>query len=170
MNTAISNTPEFDNCIDLIKNMVSNLPDDKLKHNYSYDRLKVDEWVAVSVFEGGFSSVAWRPWWRNNCRILNRFFKLQEYRFENNQAKVSSETLDMIQQQLDISITLGFDCAFMSRETKKQAFNHYKKYLPQTWYCSDVKYKMVGKSYQYIMWTPLNSNELIMENTDGSYN
>ena len=58
MNTAISNTPEFDNCIDLIKNMVSNLPDDKLKHNYSYDRLKVDEWVAVSVFEGGCSDVA----------------------------------------------------------------------------------------------------------------
>ena len=52
----------------------------------------------------------------------------------------------------------------MSRETKKQAFNHYKKYLPQVWHTPNVKYKMTEKSYQYIAWTAINSDELIMEN------
>lgn len=163
MKTAIRDTPEFDQFIDIIKEMVSDLPDDRLKDNYSFENLIVDEWVAVSVFEGGFSSVAWRPWWGNNCRILNRFYKKPGFRFENNKRRVSQETLDMIEQQLRAAWLLEYDCAFMSRETKTQAFNHYKKHLQQPWYSSDKKYRMTENSYQNIMWTPLNSNELIME-------
>lgn len=170
MNTAISNTPEFDNCVDLIKNMVSDLPDDKLKHNYSYDRLKVDEWVAVSVFEGGFSSVAWRPRWGNNCRILNRFYKIPSARFENKKRYVSAETLSMIEQQLAAGLYLGFDCGFMSRETKFASFNHYKKHLPQVWHSPSDRYVMTDNSHQNVMWTPLNSNEFIMEKSNGNYN
>jgi len=164
MNTVIKYNKGWFDTLNKLKDITDNLPNDKLKNNYSFDRLKVDEWVAVSIFEGGFSSVAWRSHWGNNCRILNRFFKLPKYRFENKRSIVSQETLDMIQQQLDAAKLLGFDCAFMSRETKTQAFNHYKKHLPQVWHTPDVKYRMTKKSYQYIAWTAINSDELIMEN------
>lgn len=164
MNTVIKYNSGWYQALDQIALMVSDLPDDKLKENYSFDKLEIDEWSAVSIFDGGFSSIASRPHWGNNCRILNRFFKLPGYRFENKQSKVSQQTLDMIEQQLDTAKLLGFDCAFMSRETKKQAFNHYKKHLPQEWHCPNIKYKMTDSSYQYIAWTAINSDELVMEN------
>ena len=163
MKTVTRDHPDFDDCIEQIKEMVSNLPNDKLCNNYSFPRLKSQEWEAVSLFAGGFSSVIWRPYWQNNCRILNRFYKVPNYRFENRKARVSQETLQMIDQQLTVAKQLGFDCAFMSRETKKQAFNHYKKHLPQTWFTSNEKYLMTGNSYQHVMWTSINSNTFIME-------
>jgi len=164
MNTVIKYNKGWFQAIDQIASIVKDLPNDKLKNNYSIDRLIIDEWVAVSIYEGGFSSVAWRPHWGNNCRILNRFYKVPSSRFENKQHKVSQDTLDMIQQQLDAAKTLSFDCAFMSRETKTQAFNHYKKQLPQLWNCPKEKYRMTKEGYQHIAWTAINSDELIMEN------
>lgn len=163
MNTATRNEQQFTEYLEQIRVMVSDLPNDKLRNNYSYERLKIDEWVAVSVFEGGFSSIAWRPLWNNNCRILNRFYKIPSYRFENNQAKVSTETLAMISQQLDAAKQMDFDCAFMSRETNTQAFNHYKKHLPQQWITPKERYKMYNDGYQHVMWTALNTFELVME-------
>ena len=163
MKTVTRDHPDFDDCIEQIKEMVSNLPNDKLRNNYSFPRLKTQEWEAVSVFAGGFSSVIWRPYWQNNCRILNRFYKVPNYRFENKKARMSQETLQMIDQQLTVAKQLGFDCAFMSRETKTQAFNHYKKYLPQLWHTPDQLYRMTENDYQHIAWTPINNTELSME-------
>jgi len=167
MNTVIKYDKGWYQALDQIALMVKDLPNDKLKNNYSFDGLMVDEWFAVSIYEGAFSSIAWREYWGNNCRILNRFFKLPDYRFTNTKGLISQETLNMIEQQLDAAKTLGFDCAFMSRETKTQAFNHYKKYLPQVWNCPKEKYRMTKKDYQHIAWTPINSNTLIMENQNG---
>ena len=163
MNTFIRDDLEYDEAIENVFKMVSDLPNDKLKKNYSKENLKVDEWIGVSLFAGGFSSIAYRDIWNNNCRILNRFYKKPEYRFENKNRRISEETLDMIEQQLHAAKILGFDCAFMSRETKTQAFHHYKKHLPQKWYTPKDKYKMWNTGYQYVMWTSLNSNKLIME-------
>lgn len=163
MKTFIRTHPEFTNSLDKVREMVNDLSEDKLAANYSFDNLAVDEWYAVSLFSGGFSSIIWREHWGNNCRILNRFYKVPAYRFENKSRVISQETLDMIDQQLDAAKQLGFDCAFMSRETKKQAFNHYKKHLPQQWFTPDKKYFMIGSSYQHVMWTPINSNTFIME-------
>lgn len=162
MNTVTRHDPEYKEYLNIIAEMVKDLPNDKLRDNYSYSNLKVDEWVAVSIYEGGFSSIAWRDQWNNNCRILNRFYKLPTHRFENTQRKVSQETLDMIEQQLAAAKLLDFDCAFMSRETKKQAFNHYKKHLPQQWHVPSERYVMTNKSSHHIMWTPLNSSQLVM--------
>lgn len=163
MKTFTRDHPEFINCLEQINTMVSNLPNDKLRDNYSYQRLKTEEWEAVSIFEGGFSSISWRPYWRNNCRVLNRFYKLPDYRFENKKAQVSQETLQMIDQQLTVARQLGFDCAFMSRETRTQAFNYYKKYLPQLWHTPKTLYRMTENSYQHIAWTPINRTKLTME-------
>ena len=71
MNTATSDTTEYNEYIDLIREMTQNIPDDKLRENYRFDTLKLEEWIAVSYYDGGFSSVAWRPIWGNNCKILN---------------------------------------------------------------------------------------------------
>jgi hypothetical protein len=167
MNTVIRTDPKFSTALDAVKQMVSEMPDGRLKQNYGYKNLHTEDWVAISLFENGFSSISYRSIWENNCRILNRFYKTPDARFENEKRKVSQTTLDMIQQQLDIAKILDFDCAFMSRETKTQAFLHYKKFLPQSWHVTDDKYiawRSDGSSvYQHIMWTPLNSNEFIME-------
>ena len=163
MKTFIRSHPEFANSLDIVREMVNSLSEDKLAANYTFDNLAVDEWYAVSLFSGGFSSIIWREHWGNNCRILNRFYKLPSYRFENKSRAISQETLDMIDQQLNAANQLGFDCAFMSRETKKQAFNHYKKHLPQQWFTPDEKYFMIGSSYQHVMWTPINNDTFIME-------
>jgi len=162
MKTFIRTHPEFTNSLETVKEMVSSLSEDKLADNYSLQSLKVDEWCAVSLYPGGFSSIIWRKYWGNNCRILNRFYKLQSHRFKNKSSVITQETLDMINQQLDVAKQLGFDCAFMSRETKKPAFHHYKKHLPHKWFTPSKKYLMVGNSYQHVMWTPINSNKFIM--------
>lgn len=172
MNTVTSESIEYNKYIDLIREMTQTIPDDKLRENYRFDTLKLEEWIAASYYDGGFSSVAWRPIWGNNCRILNRFYKKPEARFENKKRRVSDVTLNMIEQQLAVAKDLGFDCAFMSRETRHQAFNHYKKHLPQTWTTPDEKYLMWKQNttvYQNIMWTPVNSSILTMEREDGSY-
>ena len=147
-----------------VYSMTQSIPSkDKLYRNYSQERLKTDEWVALSIYEGGFSSVAHRSIWNNNCRILNRFFKLPAYRFENSKREVSKETIMMIHQQVKAAEILGFDCAFMSRETKHQAFNHYKKFLPFEWNVPHKKYRMIENTYQHIMWTAINDTVLNME-------
>ena len=163
MNTVIKDQEGWDEVIENILEMVSTLPNDKLKNNYSKESLKIDEWVAASYFEGGFSSVAYRSIWNNSCRILNRFYKTPINRFENKKREVSQETKLMISQQLMVAKELNFDCAFMSRETRTQAFNHYKKHLPQEWHTPSHRYKMWDTGYQHIMWTSLNGNELDME-------
>ena len=61
MNTVIKYNKGWFQAIDQIASIVKDLPNDKLKNNYSIDRLIIDEWVAVSIYDGGFSSVAWRP-------------------------------------------------------------------------------------------------------------
>jgi len=166
MNTVTKENPLYLEYLDIIKEMVSDLPNDKLKNNYTYDRLQVDEWIAISLFDGGFSSISWRPIWKNNCRILNRFYKIPSYRFENLKGRVSKETLDAITQQLKVASDLEFDCAFMSRETKTQAFHHYKRFLSQEWHTPKERYKMWNTGYQHIMWTSLSGNKLDMEKED----
>ena len=149
MNTVTNDTPEYNQYIKQIKHMVETLPDDKLRDNYRFDKLKIDEWIAISWFYGGFSSISWRPICGNNCRILNRFYKKPDYRFENTRRAVSKETLLMIEQQLAVAKDQGFDCAFMSRETKSQAFNH----NVSSGMAYSTRNTQCGKNY----WLPENS-------------
>lgn len=144
---------------------------DKLYENYNFEGLKVSEWIAVSIFEDvdsnciGFSSVNKRPdIWGNNVRILNRFMKINKHRFENKKGMVSEVTKKMIKQQLKASAELGYQNAFMSREsnTKSAAFKHYVKYLDfAKWYISPNRHRMfltdeyLPSAWQHIMWTPL---------------
>jgi hypothetical protein len=168
MKTYIKNQKGWLEALENVYSMTQSIPsNDKLYQNYSQERLNTDEWVALSIFDGGFSSVAHRSIWNNNCRILNRFFKLPAYRFENSKREVSKETIMMIHQQVKVAETLGFDCAFMSRERKTQAFNHYKKFLPFKWNVSNKKYRMIENMYQHIMWTAINNTVLNMEFENG---
>ena len=166
MNTYIKNEKGYREAIEQVYSMIDTSVEDKLKDNYTRERLKTKEWVAVSIFEGGFSSIAYRSFWGNGCRILNRFYKNPNYRFENKKMSVSNETLQMIDQQLEAAKLLDFDFAFMSRETNTPAFKHYVKYLPETWNISDKKYKMHERGYQYIMWTSINNNDVLDMETE----
>jgi len=154
--------------LDQIFEMIERIPDnDYLKENYSIDNLQSHTWEAVSYDKNQFSSILHRDLWGNNCRILNRFYKTPESRFENSKGKMSQATLEMIDQQLKVAHKLGLDCAFMSREKNHQAFRHYVKHLPQDWYIENSPYQMTETSWQHLMWTPINSNILIMENQNG---
>lgn len=161
MRTIIKYHDGWFDALDTIFSMVKNLPEDRLKENYSPDRLNIDEWIALSYFEGGFSSIAYRDIWNNNCRILNRFYKLPEYR-DSKTNKLTDATKTMILQQVEVAQDLNFDCAFMSRDTKFPAFKHYKKYIPGNWIVEDEMCNVYENGYQYIMWTPLNKHTLEM--------
>lgn len=165
MKTYIKNQDGWFEALENIYSMTQSIPsNDKLYQNYSQERLKIDEWVALSIFEGGFSAVATRPMWNNSCRILNRFYKVPDYRFATSDRSVSAETILMIKQQLEVAKELNYDCAFMSRETGYQSFNYYKKYLNFVqWNSPKERYKMYNNGYQSIMWTPINSTVLNME-------
>ena len=76
----------------------------------------------------------------------------------------------MIEQQLAVAKDLGFDCAFMSRETKSQVFNSYKRF-PLRNGIFRRENPMWKENYWLpkIAWTPANSNKIVMEKEDGSY-
>lgn len=169
MITVSKDSTEWSTAIDKVFALVEDLPNDKLKDNYSKDNLKIHEWLAISYYDGGFSTIAHRKAWGNNCRILNRFYKKPEARFENNKRKLSNETLQMVEQQIATAKDMGFDCGFMSRETRRQAFHHYKKHLPQEWHTPTERYLMYHNGYQHIMWTPINNNIFKMEKENGNY-
>jgi len=130
----------------------NNLSNEKLKGNYTVEEMKMNEAVGLSVYETdngivGFSTVIFRPHFKNCTRILNRFFKTDEYRSYRRKVRknaiVSKETRIMVQQQLELTLNEGFDFAFMSRETKKTTtnLNHYYKYLDFTdWYIPQGKF------------------------------
>ena len=148
---------QWTSALDQVFNLVENLPNDKLKKNYSIEGLKVDEWISVSVWDGGFSSIAWRPLWNNNCRILNRFFKLKNFRFENNKSQLSELTEEMIMQQLKIAKDYDFDAAFISREKKYNALSHYLNQMKTVkWNTPEERYLMYHNGYQQISWTAIN--------------
>ena len=97
MKTYIKNQEGWFEALETVYSMTKSISsNDKLYQNYSQERLKIDEWVALSIFNGGFSSVSHRSIWNNNCRILNRFFKLPTYRFENLKREVSKETITAV--------------------------------------------------------------------------
>jgi len=130
------------------------------------EELNVDEWIALTVYVDdsdkiyGFSSTAARDYWPKGSRILSRFYKDPSYRFENNKRALSKPTLQMLKDQLEISKILGYEYAFMSRDTKTiKAWHHYSKYFKfADWTVSDKYYKMTSKSWQQIIWTPLVDN------------
>lgn len=141
----------------------------KLYKNYNLDGLKLHEWVALSLYEDehrnciGFSSIIKREdIWGNGVRILNRFIKSKHYRFENNKRLLSNETKKMIEQQLKIAKELGYDFAFISRESnkKRNVLQHYLKYYNEVkWNYPSYRYKMfhtddfLSSCWQHIAWT-----------------
>jgi len=143
----------------------------KLYKNYGFDGLKLHEWIALSLYEDeyrncvGFSSVIKREdVWGNGVRILNRFMKSKHYRFENNKRLLSNETKKMMDQQLKVAKELGYDYAFISRESnkKRNVLQHYLKYHDEVeWNYPSDRYKMfdtdefIPSCWQHIAWTPL---------------
>lgn len=152
------NIQEFNDAIESIKQIIVELPNDRLKENYSFERLQVDEWVAVSLGETGFSSIAWRPLWNNNCRVLNRFYKKPTHRFINKQFKLTEDTETMIRQQVQAAMVMDFDCAFVSRETKRSGAFHYLNQMNTEWIDEPTKCLMWHTGYQWITWTALKDN------------
>tara|TARA_Y100001963_G_C6782477_1_gene450751 strand:- start:1932 stop:2555 length:624 start_codon:yes stop_codon:yes gene_type:complete len=145
--------------------------DDRLLINYTPERLNIDEWIALTIYEDnkkiyGFSTVINRPFWGKGARILNRFFKIKGYRFENDKRKISDATINMIKEQLSTCKALGYEYAFMSRETQNpsaiKAWNHYGKYFKMlgNWNIPEESFQMTEypeklSCWQQIIWTPL---------------
>jgi hypothetical protein len=135
-------------------------------NNYRQD-LKIKESIAVSVFEHesdvlGFSSVLHREMFGNGVRIINRFVKRFDYRFQNNKGNLTDETKIMISQQLEVARKYDFDYVFISRESKKpvSSLKHYFRELPE-WRCPLEKFYVCagGQSCeQYVVWLPLKNN------------
>lgn len=140
---------------------------DKRAKNYKIEQLHITDSVAVSVYINndtilGVSNVLHRDIFGNGCRILNRFYKSSSYRFTKNDLHL---TKSMIVEQLEICKILGFDYAFMSRESNTGAtpFKHYHKKLELTnWKYPISKYKVCDNNtdncHQYISWVPLTKN------------
>lgn len=126
-------------------------------------RLKLDEWIGVTVYVNeydevyGFSSISHRENFGRGARILNRFYKDPKYRFDNNKRSLSLATLSMLKEQVALCEQLGYQYAFMSRDSKTiKAWHHYSKYFQfREWNVSDRYYHMIKDSWQQIMWTPL---------------
>tara|TARA_R110000822_G_C15299833_1_gene491844 strand:+ start:968 stop:1471 length:504 start_codon:yes stop_codon:yes gene_type:complete len=162
MKTYTKGSTEWHEAIEQVYYFLKKLPqNDKLSNNYIASSMDTDEWYAISISEDSFSTIAYREQWNNSCRILNRFAKLPSNRFENKKKMVSEQTLTMINQQVQAATDMGFDFVFMSREGRKQAFNHYKQYLEGDWITPAHKYKMTSRSFQHVMYKPLHSNEEI---------
>lgn len=156
----------------------------QIVENLAYSKyLRIDESIAISIFKQGeeivgFSSILHRPLFGNGVRILNRFYKKNNFRFVNTSRMLSSETTIMIKQQIDLAKNLNYDYAFMSREGSKSipAFMHYKKDLDFVdWNVNNARYKVCdyGKEcYQYVMWTPLKelANISLKEISKDEYN
>lgn len=129
-------------------------------------RLGANDWIGLSVYIDesdnlyGFSSILHRKNFGNGARILNRFYKDPKYRFENNKRSLSLATLSTLKDQISICENLGYEFAFMSRDSKTiKAWNHYSKYFQfREWNVSDKYYHMIGNSWQQIIWTPLIDN------------
>ena len=173
--------PRFGRALNRIYLMAEEIDStDKLYENYSFNGLKVNEWVGVSIYEDmsanlcGFASINKRQdIWGNGVRILNRFMKIHHYRFENDKRKVSDATKKMISQQLEVAKELGYDFAFMSRESNSRTncFKHYHKDpFFKNWKLAPHRYQMfymdhdamidnfVPSCWQHISWTPLNDS------------
>ena len=171
------NDPRFGRALNRIYLMAEEIDStDKLYMNYTFDGLKVKEWIGVSIYENdlgicGFSSINKRPdIWGNGVRILNRFLKAPHYRFENKNRLLSVATKKMIKQQLEVAKELGYDFAFISRESKgkRNVLQHYLKYYDDVkWNYPPDRYQMfymdhdvmidnpILSCWQHVAWTPL---------------
>ena len=173
--------PRFGRALNRIYLMAEEIDStDKLYENYTFEGLKVKEWIGVSIYEDqnsnicGFSSINKRPdIWGNGVRILNRFLKSHTYRFENKKRLLSNATMKMIRQQLYTAKDLGYDFAFISRESngKRNVLSHYLKYYDMVeWHYPISRYQMfyidhdamvdnfIPSCWQHIAWTPLKSS------------
>jgi hypothetical protein len=157
---------EFQKYCNAIEAFSDTLPDSmKRIKNYRSD-LKINESVAVSIYEQnsiiiGFSSVLHRDMFGNGVRVLNRLVKTFDYRFPSGHArKLLSETKVMIAQQIDMARKYNFDYVFISRESNSgsSALKHFFKELPE-WKCPPEKFRVCGggqQCEQYVAWLPLN--------------
>lgn len=150
------------------------LQNDQLMHNYVPANLHINEWLAISVYLSsenkmlGFSSIAYRDIFASGVRLLNRFVKHPRYRFVNIKMKLSSETNDMIDQQLSVVKNLSFQYAFISRDSSQNAFKYYFRNMKTLgWIHENTKYKVCHGPVaccQMISWIPLKANaEIDME-------
>lgn len=158
----------FEYYTDLCKKFYLNIEDEHLIKNYLPENLFINEWVAVSVYLSncknlmGFSSIAHRPRFKSGVRLLNRFVKHPGYRFVNSKLKLSNETRTMIEQQISVAKELGFQYAFISRDSSYHVLKHYLKSMNCiTWFHEVDKYKVCDGPLaccQLISWTPLMQN------------
>tara|TARA_B100000902_G_scaffold126881_2_gene126356 strand:+ start:5561 stop:6199 length:639 start_codon:yes stop_codon:yes gene_type:complete len=158
--------PRFGTAVNRIFLVVEELDSkDKLYENYNFDGLKIHEWIALSLYEDqnsnciGFSSVIRREdVWGNGARILNRFLKSPNYRFENDKRLLSTATKKMIRQQLEIVEELGYDFAFISRESngKRNVLQHYLKYYNEVeWNYPLNRYQMFHVDHDVMIENPI---------------
>lgn len=93
---------------------------DKKKQNYSEKNLNINEQDQASVVYineelAGFSFVLTRPLWKNNSRVLNRYYILPKFR--NNFFRSSNIFSKlMLDHQTAFAKKMLRDCVFISRE------------------------------------------------------
>lgn len=129
--------PAFHEAGSTLLELGKQITDDRLAENYTAKRMKLDDTVGISIYyEGstpvGFSTILNIPLFNNSVRILNRFYKIPSHR--DNHRRVTDGTKAMVNQQIELSKSLGFSYAFMSREgVSPPAMRHYTRQLDQDW-------------------------------------
>lgn len=138
----------------------------KRKENYAYYQMSTSDSIAVSVYHQdtnilGFSTVIHRDMFGNGCRILNRFYKSNNYRFVTKDILLTKK---MILDQVDICRKLNFDYVFMSRESNTGA-TPFKFYLNKLkldkWIIETDKFNVCNgdnSCQQYITWLPISEH------------
>lgn len=133
--------------------------------NYKKD-LRIRDSIAVSVYEKnfellGFSSVLHRDIFGNGVRILNRFLKRFDFRFQNKEFRWTDESKQMITQQINVAKKYNFDFVFTSRESTNKTSAALSKFFKDQlgWNCPDGKFYVCNsdndKCQQYITWLPI---------------
>jgi hypothetical protein len=166
--TYLHHDPDYQQIADSIVAFIAvQHQDDKLFVNYS-NRLELSQSVAITICKDntgivGFSTVLWRDLFGNSVRVLNRFFKDKKIRnHKTPMSYLTDATMRMVEQQLDAARKLGYDFAFMSREssTPYNAFQHYTSKLPQDWQYYEHRHKVCNGNpydcYQFISICALN--------------
>jgi hypothetical protein len=171
--TIENSDPMFETMCSDIEQFAMTFPENMRRiENYRND-LKIRNSLAVSVYLNeskiiGFSSVLHRPLFGNGVRILNRFLKTNSFRFKTYKSQWTPETLEMINQQIQVAKKHNFDYVFASRESYRNSSILTHLFGTKLgWNCPEHKFVVCESEKdsckQLIAWIPVSSPNAICQ-------
>lgn len=141
------NDAAFSDAASAVLDLCQTASDIKLSENYTEKRLRFDDAIAISLYRNGddvvgFSTVLYLPIFNDSVRILNRFYRTEDYRGHSHKT-VLPETKVMVSQQVEVAERYDYKVTFMSREgTSPPAMRYYTRQLEQSWEVSPHRHQV----------------------------